>query len=182
MGVLQEGYCDLFIFTFHGNMTVRVPFQEEFWSTVFNKLCWFWTNFIIPEVLKPTVDSENTESETESESGAEKQPVTRFLDYNNNTAVPTCGIASAPTKSKQKQKNKKCRNARNTNLKVYLCGKCSQICVDNPKCNEEESVNCDACGLWFHFVCVGFKNEGQNEEWKCDACINGCVTQNKKSS
>ena len=38
MGVLQRGYCDLFIFTFHGNMTVRVPFQEEFWSTVFNKV------------------------------------------------------------------------------------------------------------------------------------------------
>ena len=107
MGILQRGYCDLFIFTFHGNMTVRVLFQEEFWSTVFNKLCWFLTNFIIPEVLKPTVDSENTESETESESGTEKQPVTRFLDYNNNTAVPTCGIASAPTKSKQKQKNKR---------------------------------------------------------------------------
>jgi len=41
----------------------------------------------------------------------------------------------------------------------YKCGTCSQKLPDEPKCFKEESVACEMCFKWLHFVCVNIKTK-----------------------
>ena len=51
MAVTQRMYCDFFIFSFAGNATVRLDFDEKFWLDMLHHFNWFWQNFIAPEFL-----------------------------------------------------------------------------------------------------------------------------------
>ena len=51
LGVTGCQYCDFFVFTFQGNFTIKVYFDETFWSDLVNHLDWFWRKFIAPELL-----------------------------------------------------------------------------------------------------------------------------------
>ena len=49
--VTERMYCDFFIFSFAGNKTVRLDFDENFWLDMLHHFDWFWRNFIAPEFL-----------------------------------------------------------------------------------------------------------------------------------
>ena len=51
MAVTQRMYGDFFIFSFAGNATVRLDFDEKFWLDMLHHFNWFWRNFIAPEFL-----------------------------------------------------------------------------------------------------------------------------------
>ena len=51
MGVTNRTYCDFFVFTFEGYLSVRVSFDENFWSSLLDTLVWFWRHYIAPEML-----------------------------------------------------------------------------------------------------------------------------------
>ena len=44
---------------------------------------------------------------------------------------------------------------------VYLCGSCQKDVVEKPKQFSEESIGCDRCPLWYHFVCVGITEKNR---------------------
>ena len=64
-----------------------------------------------------------------------------------------------------KQKSKKHREL------VYLCDICHQNCPENPDQFEKNSIECDKCKRWFHFVCVKINSVGDipkaNISWIC---------------
>ena len=60
MGILSRSYCDLFIFTMHGHLQLRVNFNPDFWQELCTKLIWFWKTFVLKELVKC---DEVTESE-----------------------------------------------------------------------------------------------------------------------
>ena len=45
----------MFIFTFKGNLTIRVEFNETFWNKVLNRLVWFWKKIVSIELLTGTL-------------------------------------------------------------------------------------------------------------------------------
>ena len=53
------------------------------------------------------------------------------------------------------------------------CAKCDQLCEDNPKVKDEQSIQCDCCGHYFHIGCVNVV-EGKlqaAEEYNQRKCI-----------
>lgn len=49
---------------------------------------------------------------------------------------------------------------------VWYCGRCKF-----PICDEEESsIICDCCLLWFHFKCVCLKQGPKSKIWFCRSC------------
>ena len=44
-------YCAFFIFSFAGNATVQLDFDENFWFDMLHHFNWFQRNFIAPEFL-----------------------------------------------------------------------------------------------------------------------------------
>ena len=47
--VTERMHCVFYIFSFAGNLTVRLAFDENFWLDILNHFNWFWLNFIVPE-------------------------------------------------------------------------------------------------------------------------------------
>jgi hypothetical protein len=165
MGILGRTFCDLFIFTIHGTLKVRVSFDNDVWKIILEKLCWFWNDFILPEILKPMLDLNESEC---GESDIENEKDYLSLDDNNNNAV---GSRTKNTESKAKGK-KKCTEKLQVvkRQNVQLCGKCVHVCVDDPKSVEEDSVSCDICKVWYHFLCVDLKQINEDDEWVCTSC------------
>ncbi|XP_047130217.2 uncharacterized protein LOC124810062 [Hydra vulgaris] len=79
LGVTQKKYCYFFIFSFHGNLTVRVPFDEEFWSYMIDNLNWFWRSQIAPELLDNEVEK-NIKLINEEDIIIVKRNVTTYID------------------------------------------------------------------------------------------------------
>ena len=43
--------CDFFVFSFKGNLNIRVKFGGQFWIELLDNLDWFFRNFTAPELL-----------------------------------------------------------------------------------------------------------------------------------
>ena len=43
----------------------------------------------------------------------------------------------------------------------FKCGVCNKICIEKKKIKSinDESINCDQCGLWFHYPCTNLTEE-----------------------
>ena len=51
MGIANCLTCDSFVFTFKGNITVKVDLETKYWEELLDNLDWFWGKFIAPELL-----------------------------------------------------------------------------------------------------------------------------------
>ena len=58
------------------------------------------------------------------------------------------------------------------------CGSCEEICVDKPEKDEDTSIQCDFCNLWYHRGCTNFTpsiwnqlNKNENIVFSCDNCV-----------
>ena len=47
----KRSYCDLFIFSFMGNLTVLVDYKHSYWEKLLSILEWFWKKVIAKELL-----------------------------------------------------------------------------------------------------------------------------------
>ena len=52
---------------------------------------------------------------------------------------------------------------------VYMCNTCN-LKIDDAT---EDSVRCDSCLQWTHFMCVGLKSSPQKSSWFCPPCLDG---------
>ena len=44
-------YCDLFVFPFQGNLTIRMKYNDLYWKRSLSGLRWFWRTVIADELL-----------------------------------------------------------------------------------------------------------------------------------
>lgn len=71
------------------------------------------------------------------------------------------------------QQTKKLLEAKKTDfVSVYLCGVCTVLCAESVDLESEEdnSIGCDVCRMWFHWGCVGFELQFETDAWICPAC------------
>ena len=67
LAATKRSYCGLFIFSFRGNLTVRIDYNHSYWEKLLSNLEWFWKKVIAKELstkkLKKKIDriaDENT--------------------------------------------------------------------------------------------------------------------------
>ena len=51
LAATKRSYCDLFIFSFKGNLAVRVDYNHSYWEKLLSNLEWFWKKFIAKKLL-----------------------------------------------------------------------------------------------------------------------------------
>ena len=60
LAATKRSYCGLFIFSFRGNLTVRVDYNHSYWEKLLSNLEWFWKKVIAKELstkkLKKKID------------------------------------------------------------------------------------------------------------------------------
>ncbi|XP_014664454.1 PREDICTED: uncharacterized protein LOC106806842 [Priapulus caudatus] len=57
----------------------------------------------------------------------------------------------------------------------YPCGMCDEVCQAHPVATEENSICCDNCDRWFHYICAGIQGsenflKKRKVNWKCSGC------------
>ena len=72
MGITNCLTCDFYVFTFKGNITVKVDFDTKYWEELLDNLNWFLRKFIAPELLTNKL----------------KLNMTRIIDDKHLVAVP----------------------------------------------------------------------------------------------
>ena len=82
-----------------------------------------------------------------------------------HSLLPSYDKTNPPAQPKKKRKTQK-------KVPVYLCGTCGCDCVDTPQSEADQSVNCDICGVWVHYVCAGVSDQSLEsvDKWFCSKC------------
>ena len=81
--------------------------------------------------------------------------------------------------AKAKDKKQSDKNTEQYSSQIsYKCNSCEEICVDIPEKDEETSIQCDFCNLWYHRVCSSITptlwkalNKNSNIMFRCDTCV-----------
>ena len=188
MGVTGGKFTDFFIFTFKGYYRERILFNEKFWNVLLPKLVWFWWRYVGPELITMNLKLKLEEQDSiQDVSYVEEDCVlSQCISCSTDQSIVLASKQVTDTikadgynkitrqrKAKSSSKKLKTNKAINCNP-VYLCGLCSKEVLDDPINFEEESVQCDSCPLWYHFVCTGFIEEtkpGENDNWFCSQCL-----------
>lgn len=56
---------------------------------------------------------------------------------------------------------------------TWYCGRCTLEIIDDEQC----SIVCDSCLVWYHFACVGLKKSPKSRIWMCRSCYEECDEQ-----
>ena len=145
MGIWNKPYCDFFCWTLKGSVTVRVPYDHDFFERMVIKLHCFFMKYLLPELMTQNLkfrmnaddddELENDDGELENDDKAVSE---NELD-NELADEPELYCV--------------CRAAEIEGLLMIAC--------DSPSCPIE----------WFHFSCVGITREpDSDEEWYCNEC------------
>lgn len=163
--ILKRSYCDLFVYTYHGHQRVRILADSEFWVTLEGKLTWFWQKHVLPELLS-TEESDNQENTSVTES---VQTTDVTLHVNARSALNQIS-GNQKIVSQSEPPNKRRKVAKR--MPIYLCGTCGCDCLDEPQTEADQSVNCDVCGVWVHYVCAGVTEKTLKtvDKWVCEKC------------
>ena len=159
MAICKRPHCDFFVFTYHGNVCIRIPFNEEFWMQVKPKLSWFWLHQVAPVLLKTSVESQDNVTQLAESS----IPSIETLDSESEIVLP------------QRKRVRRCLRLTSHTTKqplLFLCGVCGSECKDNPEDAKQQSVCCDICDVWVHYVCAGLTDESVKnfDKWCCQKC------------
>ena len=160
MGILGVDYCDIFVYTAKGYHIERICFDPTFWESVQSNLIQFWVEYLSVELIygslanSEVVDNSLTDHIYNTyEMGPIKQNRTAQLKSKSMAAKGPLSRPKLPC--------------------VYLCGKCAEVIVDNPETEQQESIECCQCQLWFHRNCArltDLSSVSDNKEWLCFNC------------
>ncbi|KAK3094707.1 hypothetical protein FSP39_005269 [Pinctada imbricata] len=61
---------------------------------------------------------------------------------------------------------------------LFICPKCEQVCLQDSeiKSDFENSIHCECCNLWLHWVCAGVNEDPQSDTWVCKSCTDAAGT------
>ena len=183
MAVTNTKYCDFFVYTKFGFHLERIEFKVALWNDILEKLQWFWLKFIAPELIHAEKINVNNCVNDEvhfavSQLHLQEKQDHEIEKFENVVTQPkdiklseTIKKRAATTPSNKKPIKRK-RKALKSNP-VYLCGVCGVELDVNPINFHQQSIGCDACPVWFHFVCVGINKSNipqTKNKWFCPKC------------
>ena len=57
---------------------------------------------------------------------------------------------------------------------IHFCPTCEKVILEGeelPENSRDNSICCDHCGAWFHFVCAQITHIEDDQEWFCQVCL-----------
>ncbi|XP_045161885.2 uncharacterized protein LOC123526703 [Mercenaria mercenaria] len=163
MKVLDRNYCDFFVYTVHGSLCMRETFNNDFWQDLEQKLTWFWLTHVFPALTNG-----DEESDCESKENQAKTPTKPLIPSSVCRALTEITLPQSKKPCVQMKKRRKTTKK----TPIYLCGICGCDCVDDPQTDADQSVNCDGCYVWVHYICAGVTDKTLQtlDKWLCTKC------------
>lgn len=69
-----RSFCDLFVYTHHGSLTVPVVFDTVFWEKMVKNLKWYWCNKIAPKLISQPSADEDLAAASPASTSSRKRP------------------------------------------------------------------------------------------------------------
>ena len=174
MAVSGCDWGDFFVYSVHGNLTDRVPFDLARWKVLQENCDAFFKDILAPQILKRA--NGNIEEPAIVEPLTVLQGIENIaMSANNVTCTATSSsseIIAPKKKTKRPRRNKTTRKL----APVYLCRLCDQICLEpeDLASDSENSIECTTCQAWCHWGCLDIKGSGDprvcDEYWVCPMC------------
>lgn len=156
--------ADFFVYSLHGYHLETISFDPLFWQEISLNLSTFFKIFISEELITKSVFNSLQEPNTASTSSSS---VTK-PEVGGATFISARKHVEPPKKGKgRKVKQQKIRP-------TYTCGTCKNICKYPEEISDtsENSVMCDTCKKWYHYVCIGITEApSDDEDYYCTKCI-----------
>jgi len=158
MAILGRSYCDFFVFTSHGHHLERIAFNQEYWDEMKPLLVHFWEAYIAPELMFGTIANDDT-------------PMEEIVTDHSYARTCPDGQASARDIPSSSSNSKGPLSKPKIPL-VFMCGVCMDDIANEPMNDDEESVECTECKVWFHKLCarVQLSNVDRQKAWMCLNC------------
>ena len=154
--------ADFFVFCKSGLSHLEtIQFDRAFWSSILGDLKLYYHAFVIPELVTKRIKQK------------------RKSDNATQTCTNKFDQISTGSKGASKSNAKKGKSKRTVKFKpVYLCGKCNKKCIeidDETTDHTENSIYCDSCHAWFHWLCEGIHDYNddafEDDKYICRSCI-----------
>ena len=111
------------------------------------------------ESKSPVTNCDSSGFQITSRVRVSSHSVSLSASYNSKADPVQLPLQTLQNNKRQAQKKKRETETESRKMAkqnpVYLCGSCQKDVVEKPKQFSEESIGCDRCPLWYHFVCVG---------------------------
>ena len=192
MAVTNRSWCDLFVYTRHGNFLERIIFNENKWSSLLENAKYFMKEHLAAELISPSELSAPTIQSTPINNSPHlaaelispsklSAPIIQSTPINNspqqlNTTPDVITPANLPKSTIiHGKRTRPTRLNAQVSRPIYLCPHCKKDCKDHVDIidDSENSVGCDGCGSWFHWGCVQYKDFNIKGDWFCQECIAG---------
>lgn len=187
MAVTKIKWCHFFVYCEQGSALLNIPFDETIWKKLRDNAKYFWESVVAPHIhilshinaartqVVPThADLQTTEQTAES---------SQVLSSNRSGSSTKSSLSSTSNQTQPRENDTKKRkkktgkmSVRQKSRPVYMCSICDNECLQLPDgCTfEDNSICCDCCHEWCHFVCVNIldKDDDQliEERWCCPKC------------
>ena len=154
MGVTGYNKAHFFVYTPKKCHHELVNFNAELWCDMVSKFTHFWKTCVANEMLTGTLFQQIISSD-------------KVADGHNYSKEGTASDVAPPSTSvtgKTVLQHKKLPT-------IFLCLLCGKELPDEPTTEEEESVECSSCSMWFHISCTGEEKTAFSGNWKCFLCL-----------
>ena len=161
MAIVGVDYCDFFVYTAKGHHIERICFDTLFWKRVQSNLIQFWMEYLSKELIYGSL------------ANTEVLDNNSIIDHTYNTNEMAPIKQNSMNLFKSKSFVTKGPLSKPKLPLVYLCGKCAGLIEDNPATEQQESVECSQCQLWFHKQCArltDLSTVSGNNKWLCFNC------------
>lgn len=160
MGVTERKWCDLYVFTKHGQRCVRVFFDKDWWNDLLSSAEYFFDQYIVPELFTgfaracPQLGhtSVSTDSQPEPSSlttDAQPEPASVLTDDQYSQAHSSANTPSHTLKTVASKHRLRVRRTYKVVSPVYCCKTCNQPCQqeDDIADDADNSVPNVRCGF-----------------------------------
>lgn len=88
LAISGRQYCDFFVYTCNGTLRIRLHFDEEYYTAIFNSLTYFFKHYIVPEIQSRYIRTKY--SQTDNAVNKENDQPTEVMDVETVYFCPIC--------------------------------------------------------------------------------------------
>jgi hypothetical protein len=176
MGVVHRPWCDLFVFTRRGAVRTRVEEDSDYWAMLRDKLDYFFREVLAVMCFESAAASPAIVPPSAA-GPAVVPPVqarTRSVIVSPASATIPVHCVKCPPKATGGRRVKKCATLKPV-MPVYLCKVCDKVVKETVDIPEDNSIGCDQCGRWYHWICVNIHASSPevatDSKWYCKICL-----------
>ena len=187
MALAQCDWGDFLVYSSHGYFYQRIEYSQTRWALLLENMKMFFYEFLAEELVSRTIQKKiasrqcsmtlQLHEEGQDIATGHVEAVQEALTSQQQQMESECEKStvqgSSKTQDSPNKKSKKGKKAIKRTQPIYLCGTCELRIKEHIQSDNDQSIMCDSCHTWHHWLCVGLNGESEElgeQECLCPVC------------